>query len=144
MTPKEFQYGTVQKRLESLRRLLGELEKYQHVEADHLRANLSEMYAVFFMIQQINDLSTDINQHIATTTLDIVDSNSRRGFETLIRAGILPKELEQDFSKSAALRNIITHQYVEVDLDIIAESIPRVLQLYGRYVNSVAGWLAGK
>ena len=53
MTPKEFQYGTVQKRLESLRRLLGELEKYQHVEADHLRANLSEMYAVFFMIQQI-------------------------------------------------------------------------------------------
>ena len=122
MTPKEFQYGTVQKRLESLRRLLGELEKYQHVEADHLRANLSEMYAVFFMIQQIIDLSTDINQHIATTTLDI----------------------EQDFSKSAALRNIITHQYVEVDLDIIAESIPRVLQLYGQYVNSVAGWLAGK
>ena len=87
MTPKEFQYGTVQKRLESLRRLLGELEKNQHVEADHLRANLSEMYAVFFMIQQIIDLSTDINQHIATTTLDIVDSNSRRGFETLIRAG---------------------------------------------------------
>ena len=38
------------------------------------------------MIQQIIDLSTDINQHIATT-LDIVDSNSRRGFETLIRAG---------------------------------------------------------
>lgn len=96
------------------------------------------------MIQQIIDLSTDINQHIATTTLDIVDSNSRRGFETLIRAGILPKELEQDFSKSAALRNIITHQSVEVDLDIIAESIPRVLQLYGQYVNSVAGWLAGK
>ena len=39
------------------------------------------------MIQQIIDLSTDINQHIAMTTLDIVDSNSRRGFETLFRAG---------------------------------------------------------
>ena len=144
MTPREFQEDTIQRRLVSLRRILGELEKYRNTAAHELRANLSHMYAVFFMIQQIIDLATDINQHIATTSLDCVDSTSRRGFENLIRAGILPAELAQDFYKSSALRNVITHQYVEVNLDIIAASIPAVLEVYGKYTKSIGNWVRGQ
>ena len=142
MSPRDFQTDTIRKRLVSLRRILGELEKYRDSDAKELRSELSQMYAVFFMLQQVIDLATDINQHIAATTLNVADSSSRRGFEDLIRAGILPADLEQDFYKSAALRNVITHQYVEVDLGIVSNSIPRVLDVYTHYVKSISRWLA--
>ena len=144
MSPRDFQSDTIRKRLVSLRRILGELEKYRDSDVDELRSDLSQMYAVFFMLQQVIDLATDINQHIAATTLNVADSNSRRGFEDLIRAGVLPSDLEQDFYKSAALRNVITHQYVEVDLGIVSNSIPRVLDVYTQYVKSISRWLASR
>ncbi|MBK4141152.1 DUF86 domain-containing protein [Corynebacterium macginleyi] len=144
MSPRDFQTDTIRKRLVSLRRILGELEKYRDSDAKELRSDLSQMYAVFFMLQQVIDLATDINQHIAATTLNVADSSSRRGFEDLIRAGILPADLEQDFYKSAALRNVITHQYVEVDLEIVSNSIPRVLDVYTQYVKSISRWLASR
>ncbi|MBK4145297.1 DUF86 domain-containing protein [Corynebacterium macginleyi] len=144
MSPRDFQTDTIRKRLVSLRRILGELEKYRYSDAKELRSDLSQMYAVFFMLQQVIDLATDINQHIAATTLNVADSSSRRGFEDLIRAGILPADLEQDFYKSAALHNVITHQYVEVDLGIVSNSIPRVLDVYTQYVKSISRWLASR
>lgn len=144
MSPRDFQSDTIRKRLVSLRRILGELEKYRDSDAKELRSDLSQMYAVFFMLQQVIDLATDINQHIAATTLNVADSSSRRGFEDLIRAGVLPADLEQDFYKSAALRNVITHQYVEVDLGIVTNSIPRVLDVYTQYVKSISRWLASR
>ncbi|MBK4147760.1 type VII toxin-antitoxin system HepT family RNase toxin [Corynebacterium macginleyi] len=144
MSPRDFQTDTIRKRLVSLRRILGELEKYRDSDAKELRSDLSQMYAVFFMLQQVIDLATDINQHIAATTLNVADSSSRRGFEDLIRAGILPADLEQGFYKSAALRNVITHQYVEVDLGIVSNSIPRVLDVYTQYVKSISRWLASR
>ena len=142
MSPRDFQSDTIRKRLVSLRRILGELEKYRDSDVEELRSDLSQMYAVFFMLQQVIDLATDINQHIAATTLNVADSSSRRGFEDLIRAGVLPADLEQDFYKSAALRNVITHQYVEVDLGIVSNSIPRVLDVNTQYVKSISRWLA--
>ncbi|MBK4145230.1 DUF86 domain-containing protein [Corynebacterium macginleyi] len=144
MSPRDFQSDTIRKRLVSLRRILGELEIYRDSDAKELRSELSQMYAVFFMLQQVIDLATDINQHIAATTLNVADSSSRRGFEDLIRAGILPADLEQDFYRSAALRNVITHQYVEVDLGIVSNSIPRVLDVYTQYVKSISRWLASR
>lgn len=144
MSPRDFQSDTIRKRLVSLQRILGELEKYRDSDVEELRSDLSQMYAVFFMLQQVIDLATDINQHIAATTLNVADSNSRRGFEDLIRAGVLPSDLEQDFYKSAALRNVITHQYVEVDLGIVSNSIPRVLDIYTQYVKSISRWLASR
>ena len=144
MSPRDFQSDTIRKRLVSLQRILGELEKYRDSDVEELRSDLSQMYAVFFMLQVVIDLATDINQHIAATTLYVADSNSRRGFEDLIRAGVLPSDLEQDFYKSAALRNVITHQYVEVDLGIVSNSIPRVLDVYTQYVKSISRWLASR
>ena len=144
MSPRDFQSDTIRKRLVSLQRILGELEKYRDSDVEELRSDLSQMYAVFFMLQQVIDLATDINQHIAATTLNVADSNSRRGFEDLIRAGVLPSDLEQDFYKRAALRNVITHQYVEVDLGIVSNSIPRVLDVYTQYVKSISRWLASR
>lgn len=144
MSPRDFQSDTIRKRLVSLRRILGELEKYRDSDAKELRSDLSQMYAVFFMLQQVIDLATDINQHIAATTLNVADSSSRRGFEDLIRAGVLPADLEQDFYKSAALRNVITYQYVEVDLGIVTNSIPGVLNVYTQYVKSISRWLASR
>ena len=144
MSPRDFQSDTIRKRLVSLRRILGELEKYRDSDAKQLRSDLSQMYAVFFMLQQVIDLATDTNQHIAATTLNVADSSSRRGFEDLIRASVLPADLEQDFYKSLALRNVITHHYVEVDLGIVSNSIPRVLDVYTQYVKSISRWLASR
>ena len=47
MSPRDFQSDTIRKRLVSLRRILGELEKYRDSDVEELRSDLSQMYAVF-------------------------------------------------------------------------------------------------
>ena len=144
MSAQTFNADTVQKRLISLKRILNELSKYNDVEKTTLTSNASLLYAVFFMLSQTVDLATDINQHIGKAALGLGSEDTGRGFNDLIRAGILPGELETDFHRSSALRNVITHQYVEVDLDILVQAIPMSVQLYGSYIQHVGQWLENR
>jgi len=54
---------------------------------------------------------------------------------------VITPELAAELAPSAGLRNILTNEYVTVDLNILARSLPIVADVYNRYVMDVARYL---
>ena len=54
---------------------------------------------------------------------------------------MITPELAAELAPSAGLRNILTNEYVTVDLNILARSLPIVADVYNRYVMDVARYL---
>lgn len=143
MTPPEFRQDVVASRLSSLRRILSQLKAHQERvgSADYLLQHPVELYGVYYMMAQIVDLATSINQHISLTVLGVADSDDKRGFENLSRAGVLPSERVAEFHASAAMRNVIVHQYTEVDARRVIQAVPKAVELYSLYAKKVADWV---
>jgi uncharacterized protein YutE (UPF0331/DUF86 family) len=40
------------------------------------------------------------------------------------------------------LRNVLTHQYVEIDLEIVADAVVSARRDYAKYVRQMAAWIA--
>lgn len=64
----------------------------------------------------------------------------------------LPKTLSAPLSAndsrsllaSVGLRNVLTHEYVDIDLGIVAAAVTSAGQYYGQYVQQMARWIAGR
>jgi uncharacterized protein YutE (UPF0331/DUF86 family) len=53
----------------------------------------------------------------------------------------VPEELAARLAPSAGLRNILTHEYVAVDLRIVSAAIPLARTGFDEYVSAVARYL---
>ena len=57
--------------------------------------------------------------------------------------GVYPKEFAERIANSAGLRNILVHDYYDVDRRIVHASIRTCLQDYHRYLEHVGSFLRG-
>lgn len=55
---------------------------------------------------------------------------------------MISPELAAELAPSAGLRNILTHEYVAVDLKLVAGAVPLARSGYRRYVTETARFLA--
>lgn len=67
-----------------------------------------------------------------------VPGTYRESFIAAADAGFISAELAERLAPSAGLRNILTHEYVEVDLDLVAVAVQTATVDYRAYVGSVA------
>jgi uncharacterized protein YutE (UPF0331/DUF86 family) len=58
-----------------------------------------------------------------------------------VELGILPAEFAERIAKSAGLRNILVHDYNDVDRRIVYGSIASCLADYPRYVEAIGRFL---
>ncbi len=62
-------------------------------------------------------------------------------FTLAAEAGMIEKDLAAALRPSAGMRNVLVHNYVEVDRDRVAAAIPLAVEQYGEYVRQVAVFL---
>lgn len=46
------------------------------------------------------------------------------------RAGLLPADLAERLAGSAGMRNVIVHQYAELDRDLVAAAVAKTIEGY--------------
>ena len=54
--------------------------------------------------------------------------------------GIVPDELAEHLARAAGFRNVLVHQYTDVDDSIVTESLEQLDDFRG-FVASVSAWL---
>ena len=134
--------AVVQERLASMRMLLSDLKQVGEVTVELLERDRIIRHAVERIVTQLVDLSVSVNSHIAASKLGNVPATYRESFGTIAKAGVITPELAAELAPSAGLRNILTHEYVAVDVTILARSVPLVADVYRRYIVAVARYLA--
>jgi len=117
-------------------------ESYESLIGDPLR-----LAAVERILERIVMRAIDTNEHIiselATGAEERVTRLSyRETFLRLAELGVYSPEFAQRIARSAGLRNILVHDYNDVDHRVLFESIPSALQEYQEYVQALDAFLA--
>ncbi|MBW3630420.1 MAG: DUF86 domain-containing protein [Gemmatimonadetes bacterium] len=125
---------------------LGRLAHFRDDSLETLTGDFLRMAAVERLLERIVMRAIDINEHLVgelstgreerTTRLTYRDS-----FIRLAELSVYPAEFAERIARSAGLRNILVHDYNDVDRRIVHGSIRGCLEDYRRYVELVDGFV---
>lgn len=141
MTPKSLDVDVIQARLTLIAALLDDLAGVRDATAGSLEEDRMLRHAVERILAQLVDLAVSVNGHISVAINGRHPSDYRESFALAADAGAISRELAKELAPSVGLRNVLTHEYVRVDLEVIAATVQPALEGYRRYVRDVAGFL---
>lgn len=112
-------------------------ESYESLIADNVR-----LAALERILERIISRSIDVNEHIISSLATGMEERTTRltyrdTFLRLPDYGVLPDAFAQRIAPSAGLRNIIVHEYNDIDHRIVFNAIRSTLEQYSEYVAYV-------
>ena len=113
---------------------------------DYPQSKIIKDYDTHKIVERILELvineAIDINQHlIAESNLGKLPYDFKESFTLLTNIKVYPKDFGKEISKSAGLRNILVHQYGNLDEKIFYQSIKTCLKQYHAYCNYILKYL---
>lgn len=137
-----FDIDRVLLRLNFIQDNLQRLRRYETISLDEYISNYEQQLVVERLLELIIQAAIDINKHIIIQGLRLkFPQESKESFIKLWENNILTEELANELSQSAGLRNILAHQYLEIDNSIVHESIAKALTQYPLYIHQITIYL---
>jgi uncharacterized protein YutE (UPF0331/DUF86 family) len=144
MTPPALDPRIVTIRLRLMRDTLTELEKFRGSTTTQLAEEPVRRAAIERFIQATVDLAVDVNGHVAVAELGRSPGSNRESFALVAQSGAIEKEVADRLAPAAGLRNVLVHQYVNIDVARIADAIEPILDGFDEYVRQVASFVKTK
>lgn len=120
-----------------MRMLLDHLESLSIVDEQDL-ATIGVRLQVERALTQIVNLAAEVNTHVAVMRLRRPPEDYRQGFDRMVEAGWLQRRTADGLKPSVGLRNVLTHEYTDINLAMVAAAVPMALTDYRAYVSEVA------
>ena len=79
--------------------------------------------AVEFNILRIIELCIDLANHVVRVRKLGIPKESRASFSMLAREGLIPKELSKLLEGMVGFRNVLIHEYRELDIEVMKDVI---------------------
>ncbi|MBI5024329.1 MAG: DUF86 domain-containing protein [Candidatus Omnitrophica bacterium] len=127
-----------------LARLNTYLERLDPVAKKSLKVYLSEDYLRFSterLIQLVVECATDINNHVVVETQNRPPEDYRTSFVKAAEVGLITLELAKKIQGSAGMRNILVHEYMDIDHTMVFAAVPKTLKYYRQYLKQVNRFL---
>lgn len=121
-----------------------DLKELQDIKPHHWEVFLEDKrcrYISEHLLEHIINRAIDINNHIVVESKKAPPDGYEQSFLALAELGILSGNFAAAISKSAGLRNRITHDYDDIKYDIFYESINDCLQQYPEYIKNIITFL---
>ncbi|MEK7209021.1 MAG: DUF86 domain-containing protein [Patescibacteria group bacterium] len=134
----------VQRKIGLIQNELAHLESFKDLTFDQIAADYVKQAAVERMLERIITRALDINNHLinALATKETVPPKDyRETFQRLADLKIYPPEFVQEVSKSVGTRNILAHEYDQVDYRKIYDSIADCLRDYHQYCQYILDFI---
>ena len=144
MTPvagRNFDHDVVQNRLRTIRELLNDLESLRAVTEERLTEDRLTRHAVERILSQLVDLAVSVNGYVAATVVGRAPEDYRGSFQLAAESGLIEHDLAKRLLPSVGMRNVLAHEYVNIDLTMVADATPKAIADYGDYVTQAARWL---
>lgn len=133
--------GVVVQRLLRIRTLLGEMRGIGVVGAATLRSDHVKRYALERLATLVVDAATGLNSHISSRVLGRVVTTYAETFDLIAEAEVLGGSFASRIRTSAKLRDLLVHDYADIDFDLLANALTQLLADYDEYTAEVARWL---
>ena len=136
MSPGRADSSVVRRHLAALREALANLRRHSGATPEMLRADMDLRWTVEHGLQLCAQNAIDIATHLAAAAgLDASDYAS--AIDRLADANVIPAEFGARFRRIAGFRNVLVHDYVEVDLDVVARVLDENLGDFEEFASHV-------
>lgn len=141
MTESRADDRVVLQRLATISRTVRHLRRHRGVTADELRVDLDLQWSVLHGLQIAIQAVLDVATHLATAEGEPVSSYAA-AIDALGRRQRLEASFARRLRGIAGFRNVIVHDYLEVDLDIVAGALHAGLDDLEQFVRVIEASLA--
>jgi len=132
--------GIIRKRLERLEQALKRLESKKNVKLDEFLKNWEIHSAVIREFQVAIEACIDIGNHIISEKGWESPESYRDVAEILGKYGVISQDFKQVFKQMIAFRNVIVHEYIQLDLEIVYENLKK-LDDFRKFVKFIVNFL---
>jgi uncharacterized protein YutE (UPF0331/DUF86 family) len=98
-------------------------------------------YTAERLIQLIVECATDINSHVIIESGQRPAEDYASSFVRAAELGLLPPDLANRIKGSAGMRNILVHEYLDIDDKKVYGILPAALSDYQEYIRQVDQFL---
>lgn len=140
MVNREF----IKQKIELIEKELTDLKKLSKFSFQEIVSDFMRQSAVERILERIVMRAVDINQHLIDELATKETQSPRSYRETFLRLtefGIYPEEFAQSIARSASTRNVLVHEYNDIDYRKIYSSIADCLKDYHRYCDYILKFL---
>ena len=109
----------VLRKLAELEMYLQQVREYEHISVDDYRSDWKTQRIIDRTLQLMIELCLDIANHIIADKQLPVPTSYANTFEILQRAGLISQQLMEIAANMAKFRNILVHQYADVDATMV-------------------------
>jgi uncharacterized protein YutE (UPF0331/DUF86 family) len=133
--------STITRHLEQLRIYLDRLAELRQ----HSRETLKSDWHVQSMVERNLQLAIEViisvcEQVIASLSLPTPDSG-REALKSLADAGVIPQDLAIELQQAVGFRNIIVHQYMRIDYDLVYDALQNDLDQIEAFLTAISAFL---
>ncbi|GBE41055.1 hypothetical protein BMS3Bbin09_00944 [bacterium BMS3Bbin09] len=125
----------VKKKLESITNYLNDLLPYKKITFDEF---MQKHYEIERILELLVTTASDIVFHMISDKGEPSPASYKAAF---LRAGelkIISKKLSESLALSAGLRNILVHEYEELDYKIVHKSIPSAIKDFTAFIKKLS------
>lgn len=141
MTPRDIDWRSVRAKIRRIRELLDQVVALGHIDAARLAAEPVTALALERILTLLVDLAFAGNSHVAVGILGRAPDTYAESFTLAAEAGMIDAELAATLRPSAGMRNLLVHNYLTVDQNLVAAAASVAVEQYGEYVRQVALFL---
>lgn len=139
----------IQRKLELIAEELGRLVAFKSWSYEEIADDFIKLAALERILERIVNRAVDVNQHIisrSSTGNDkkITRLTYRETFLKLADLDVYPAEFAERIARSAGLRNVLVHEYNDVDRRIVYGSIRTCIEEYRAYIDHVRTFVASR
>ncbi|MGH8656482.1 MAG: type VII toxin-antitoxin system HepT family RNase toxin [Gammaproteobacteria bacterium] len=108
----------------SIERCIAQVRKYYAMRGElSFKEDYLKQDAIALNVQRACELCIDIANHLIKTKKLGLPQDSKDSFSLLQRAGLIDEAMMASLRAMVGFRNILVHQYQDLDLDIMVEII---------------------
>jgi len=104
-----------------IERCLKRIEEEYVGHEDELATNFTRQDALVLNLQRVCEASIDAAMHLVRIHKLEIPTESRQAFEMLVKTGLLDDELGRRLVAMVGFRNVVVHNYQELDIDILRD-----------------------
>lgn len=125
----------VNKKLVLMTTYLNDLLKYKDVTFDKF---MERHYEIERMLELLIITASDIVFHLIGAKNEPAPSSYKNAFLQAGDMGIISKELSKSLALGAGLRNILVHEYEDIDYHILHKSIPTAIKDFTAFIRELS------
>lgn len=137
MLNKEF----IKENINNIYELLDELKPYKKYTLQEITEDFHLYASLRYAFIELVGRAVDINQHIIKENNLKVPKDYKDTFTLLVKIKILTRKFAEEISKSVGLRNVVTHEYRDIEDKILYDSIDIALKQYSAYCENILKYL---